>query len=133
MTSPAEPTEPVWIQPQAIQVLHERSLALHGGPSGVRERGLLESALERPQNRFHYEGVNDLIELAATYAVAVSSNHPFIDGNKRAAFQAMTLFLRINGKRLKADQADAARTIFSVAAGDIDIAQLTDWLRTRVV
>jgi len=126
-------TEPVWVRIEALKVLHERSLALHGGPSGVRDEGLLESALERPKNRFHYEGVDDIVELAATYAVAVSSNHPFVDGNKRAAFHAMTLFLRLNGLRLVADQADAARTIFKLAAGELDIPALTEWLRTRVV
>jgi death-on-curing protein len=124
--------EPAWLRSEAIRVLHERSLALHGGPSGVRDEGLLESALERPKNRFHYEGVDDLIELAATYAVAVSGNHPFIDGNKRAAFHAMTLFLRINDKRLAADQADAARTIFRLAAGEIGLPELVAWLRPRV-
>jgi death-on-curing protein len=124
--------EPVWVRGEAIRVLHERSLALHGGPSGVRDEGLLESALERPKNRFHYERVEDLVELAATYAVAVSSNHPFVDGNKRAAFHTMTLFLRANGKRLVADQADAARTIFRLAAGEIDLSELVAWLRPRV-
>lgn len=126
-------SEPVWVHLEALKVLHERSLALHGGPSGVRDAGLLESALERPRNRFHYEGVADIVELAATYAVAISSNHPFADGNKRAAFHAMALFLRLNGLRLKADQADAARTIYRLAAGDFDIPALTDWLRTRIV
>jgi death-on-curing protein len=126
------PAEPVWVRIEAIKVLHERSLALHGGPSGVRDEGLLESALERPKNRFHYDGVSDQIALAATYAVAVSGNHPFVDGNKRAAFHTMTLFLRVNGKRLIADQADAARTIFKLAAGEIGELELTDWLRARV-
>ncbi len=125
--------EPVWVHIEALKVLHERSLALHGGPSGVRDQGLLESALERPKNRFHYEGATDVLELAATYAVAISDNHPFVDGNKRAAFHAMTLFLRLNGLRLKADQADAARTIFKLAAGELDIPALAAWLRTRVV
>jgi death-on-curing protein len=129
MTTPAQP---VWVRIEAIKVLHERSLALHGGPSGVRDEGLLESALERPKNRFHYDGISDLIALAATYAVAVSGNHPFVDGNKRAAFHTMTLFLRVNGKRLVADQADAARTIFKLAAGEIGELELTDWLRSRV-
>jgi death-on-curing protein len=124
--------EPVWVLGQAIKVLHERSLALHGGPSGVRDEGLLESALERPKNRFHYEGVDDLVELAATYAAGVSGNHPFVDGNKRAAFHAMVLFLRVNGLKLVADQADAAKTIFRLAAGEIDIPVLTEWLRSRV-
>ena len=124
--------EPIWVHVEAIRVLHERSLAVHGGPSGVRDSGLLESALERPRNRFVYEGTTDVFELAATYAVAVSGNHPFVDGNKRAAFHAMALFLRLNGLRLKADQADAARTIFKLAAGELDIPALADWLRTRV-
>lgn len=124
--------EPIWVRIEALKVLHERSLAVHGGPSGVREEGLLESALERPKNRFHYEGLVDIIELAATYAVAISGNHPFVDGNKRAAFHAMALFLRLNGLRLRADQADAALTVFKLAAGDLDIPSLTDWLRPRV-
>ncbi|MDG2530464.1 type II toxin-antitoxin system death-on-curing family toxin [Caulobacter endophyticus] len=125
--------EPRWLLMQALVALHERSLALHGGPSGVRDPGLLASALERPKNRFHYENVVDLVELAATYAAAVSGNHPFVDGNKRAAFHAMALFLRVNGLRLVADQADAARTIFRLAAGEIGIPELTDWLRPRVI
>ncbi len=125
--------EPTWVLIQVLKVLHERSLALHGGASGVRDEGLLESALERPANRFHYEGVDDLLDLAATHAVAISSNHPFVDGNKRAAFQAMALFLRLNGLRLKADQADAARMFFRLAAGQVDIPALAEWLRPRVV
>lgn len=125
--------EPKWLRTQSLIVLHERSLALHGGPSGVRDPGLLGSALERPKNRFHYENVVDLVELAATYAAAVSGNHPFVDGNKRAAFHAMTLFLRVNGLRLVADQADAARTIFRLAAGEIGISELAEWLRPHVI
>lgn len=125
--------EPVWVLVQALKVLHERSLALHGGPSGVRDEGLLESALERPANRFHYDGVDDLLDLAATYAVAISSNHPFVDGNKRAAFQAMALFLRLNGLRLQAEQAEAARMFFRLAAGQVEIPALAAWLRSRVV
>jgi death-on-curing protein len=125
--------EPTWLQAEALIVLHNRSLALHGGPEGIRDFGLLESALQRPLNRFHYEGVEDIVDLAATYAAAISGNHPFVDGNKRAAFQAMTLFLRVNGKRLVADQADAALTIMALAAGKLDIDGLAAWLRTRVV
>ena len=124
--------EPTWVRAEALKVLHERSLALHGGPSGVRDEGLLLSALERPKNRYRYEDLGDVVELAASYAAAISGNHPFVDGNKRAAFHAMALFLRLNGLRLKADQADAARTIFQLAAGDLDIPALTAWLRSRV-
>jgi death on curing protein len=121
--------EPVWVLEQSVIILHNRSIALHGGAEGVRDPGLLSSALQRPQNRHHYEGVEDIPELAATYAAAVSANHPFIDGNKRAAFQCMALFLRQNGYRLTASQADAALTILALAAGKMDIQQLSGWVR----
>ena len=121
--------EPVWLEKQALIVLHDRTLALHGGPSGVRDEGLLESALQRPRNRFHYEGETDICILAATYAVGVASNHPFVDGNKRAAFQAMILFLALNGRPLRADKVEAIRTMLSVAASEIGIDDLADWLR----
>ncbi len=121
--------EPVWIQKAAIVALHDRSLALHGGPSGIRDEGLLDSALQRPLNRFHYEGVDDVTALAATYAVGVASNHPFIDGNKRAAYQAMILFLALNGRPLRADKVDAIQTMLNVAAGKIDIEALSGWIR----
>lgn len=112
-------------------VLHARSLALHGGGEGVRDEGLLEGALQRPQNLNYYEGVEDLAVLAATYAVAISENQPFIDGNKRAAFHCLTLFLRLNGKRLKADQAEAALTILSLAAGTLNDTTLANWIRAH--
>lgn len=121
--------EPRWISREAILVLHDRSIALHGGAQGLRDEGLLDSALARPLNRFHYEGETDIHVLAATYPVALASNHPFADGNKRAAFLAAGLFLRLNGWRLTAAQADAARTVLAVAAGDRDLEPLAAWLR----
>lgn len=121
--------EPVWLEQEALTVLHDRTLALHGGPSGVRDEGLLESALQRPRNRFHYEGETDICALAATYAVGIASNHPFVDGNKRTAFQAMILFLALNGRPLRADKVEAIRTMLSVAASEIGIDDLADWLR----
>jgi death-on-curing protein len=124
-------TEPVWIEMEAILALHDRSLALHGGAEGVRDHGLLESALVRPRDRYHYEGVEDVIELGAAYAIALSSNHPFADGDKRAAFLCLTLFLRLNGFRLVASQADAALTMLAVAAGRMDVPALTDWIRSK--
>ena len=123
--------EPAWISKAAILVLHDRSIALHGGASGLRDEGLLESALARPTNRFHYEGQSDLCTLAATYLVAVASNHPFIDGNKRAAFLAAGLFLRKNGLRLTASQSEAAHRVLAVAAEDHDIDALAAWIGTR--
>lgn len=125
-------TEPEWIALPAIVKLHDHSIARHGGAPGLRDVGLLESALARPQNRFAYEGVDDVLELAATYAVAIASNHPFADGNKRAGFAAMLLFLRLNGFALTAGQDDAAGQILSVAAGALDIDGLTAWLRANI-
>ena len=121
--------EPVWLEQEALTVLHDRTLALHGGPSGVRDEGLLESALQRPRNLFHYEGETDICVLAAAYAVGVASNHPFVDGNKRTAYQAMILFLALNGRPLRADKVEAIRTMLAVAAGEIGIEDLADWLR----
>jgi death on curing protein len=125
--------EPRWIAKESLLVLHDRSIALHGGAPGLRDEGLLESAIGRPANRFHYEGVDDVCALAATYLVAIASNHPFADGNKRSAFLAAGLFLRLNGRRLVADQADAARKVLAVAAGERDIDDLADWIRSRSV
>lgn len=114
-------------------MLHDEVLRQTGGASGVRDINLLKSALARPLNRYAYEGVSDLVELAATYAVGIASNHPFIDGNKRAAFMALGLFLDDNGLRLIAEGGDATQAMLAVARGELDIPALTDWLRTRVV
>ncbi|MDR7231613.1 death-on-curing protein [Caulobacter sp. BE264] len=125
--------EPVWMDEELLLKLHEEVLRETGGACGVRDLNLLRSALARPLNRYAYEGVADLIELAATYAVAISGNHPFIDGNKRAAFMALGLFLDDNGLELIAEGDDATQTMLAVAAGELDIPALTEWLRTRVV
>ena len=120
--------EPNWIQMDALLALHDRTISLHGGAEGVLDAGLLESALMRPINLHQYEGVTDLPLLAAVYAHAISSNHPFADGNKRTAFQALALFLRLNGLRLTAGQVDAARTILSLAAGKLSVEDLAGWV-----
>lgn len=121
--------QPFWIEKQAIVSLHDRSLALHGGPGGFRDEGLLEFALQRPQNRFFYEGETSIAVLAATYAVGVASNPPFVDGNKRAAYAALILFLAQNGSPLGGDRVEAINTMLGVAAGEIDIDALADWIR----
>jgi death-on-curing protein len=123
--------EPIWVEKQSIIALHDRSLALHGGPSGIRDEGLLASALQRPANRFFHEGETSIAVLAATYAVGVASNHPFVDGNKRAAYQALILFLSLNGAPLEAQPVDAINTMLGVAAGQIDIDTLTEWIRAN--
>lgn len=124
--------EPVWLDEALILLLHEDILAETGGAAGVRDLGLLKSALARPLNRFAYEGVADLLELAATYAVAIASNHPFIDGNKRSAFMALGLFLDDNDVQLIATDADATAIMLGVARGEVSIRALTGWLAPRV-
>ncbi len=117
-----------WINQQALVTLHDMSLAEHGGASGVRDQGLLESALARPENLAAY-GEPDYAALAASYGVGLAKNHAFVDGNKRAAFLAVGLFLRKNGYRLTASQAEATLTMLAVAAGELDEAAFADWIR----
>ena len=118
----------VWINRAALELLHGESLREHGGAAGLRDEGLLESALARPPNLAHY-GEPDVFDLAASYGVALAKNHPFVDGNKRAAFLSIGLFLYLNGRRLTATQAEATLTMLSVAAGNIDEPALAQWLR----
>ncbi|WP_339913926.1 type II toxin-antitoxin system death-on-curing family toxin [uncultured Brevundimonas sp.] len=125
------PPEPVWLEKDALIALHDRTLALHGGPAGIRDEGLLDSALQRPMHRRLYDNETSLAVLAATYAVGVASNHPFVDGNKRAAWQALILFLALNGAPLEPDPVEAIRTMQAVAAGEIDIDALAAWVRAN--
>ncbi len=117
-----------WIDRLALELLHDESLAEHGGASGLRDEGLLESALARPLNLAVY-GQADVADLAAAYGVGLAKNHPFVDGNKRVAFLAVGLFLALNGWRLVASQADATLTLLAVATGEIDEATFARWLR----
>ncbi len=121
----------VWIDPAVVLAVHEEQLAEHGGAAGVRDVGLLESALARPRNLAHY-GEPDVCELAAAYAFGLARNHPFIDGNKRSAFVATELFLMLNGWQLTATDADCVLVMLSLAAGDIDETPFAAWLRDRV-
>ena len=117
-----------WIDRRAFELLHDESLALHGGASGLRDEGLLESALARPLNLAAY-GNPEVWALAASYGVGLANNRAFVDGNKRAAFLSVGLFLNLNGYRLTAPQADATLTVLAVAAGQMDEAALARWLR----
>ena len=126
-------SEPVWLDKTTLLLLHAAALAEHGGMEGMRDEGLLDSALARPRNLFAYEGTESLARLAAAYAIGISRNHPFLDGNKRAAFIALALFIARNGSRLRADQVDATRTMLRVAAGELDENQLADWIESRTV
>jgi death on curing protein len=117
-----------WVDRRALELLHDESLAEHGGAPGLRDAGLLESALARPLHLAAY-GTPDVHDLAACYGVGVAKNHPFTDGNKRAAFLAVGLFLHLNGWRLTAPQADATLTMLAVAAGQTDETTFARWLR----
>jgi len=121
----------VWIDPAAIVAIHDEQLAEHGGGAGLRDGGLLESALSRPVNLAAY-GEPGIAALAASYAVGIAKNHPFVDGNKRTAFVAMELFLMLNGAVLVADDLSCVLTMLAVAAGDMDEAALADWIRQHI-
>ncbi len=117
----------VWIDSRVIMAIHGEQLAEHGGGTGVRDHGLLESALARPVNLAAYEKP-DAPALAASYAVALAKNHPFVDGNKRTAFVAMELFLELNGFTLNASDVDCVVTMLAVAGGEMTEAELADWI-----
>jgi death-on-curing protein len=125
--------EPRWLRVEDILQLHGEVLTATGGAPGLRDRPLLESAFARPLNAWAYEGVSDLTTLAAIYGVAVAKNHPFVDGNKRAAFMALTLFLDLNWIDLTATNEDATQTMSGVAAGEIGIDALAAWIRANSV
>lgn len=121
-----------WVDKRALLLLHDESLAEHGGAAGIRDEGLLDSALARPLNLDAY-GSPDFAELAASYAIGLAKNHGFVDGNKRAAFLATGLFLYLNGYRLQVSQADATLTMLAVAAGEMNEATFADWLHQHCV
>jgi death on curing protein len=121
-------TEPEWLGTDIVLDIHAEQLAIFGGGDGMRDLGLLESALARPLNKSAY-GETDLAALAAAYAFGIARNHPFVDGNKRAAFGSMIVFLGLNGIDLDVPPQDATAIILEVAAGEIDEDGLARWLR----
>lgn len=118
----------IWIDSAVLLAVHDEQLAEHGGGAGMRDRGLFESAVIRPRQLAHY-GEPDAADLAAAYALGISRNHPFVDGNKRTAFVAAELFLALNGVQLHADDAACVVAMFAVAAGRMDEAAFARWLR----
>jgi death on curing protein len=123
-----EPQEPRWITYDQAIAIHSRQLRRFGGAPGLRDEGMLRSALERPINKWHYEHA-EFAELAAAYAFGLAKNHAFVDGNKRVAFLAMMVFLRTNGVRFAPDPAHATKIIIALAAGEVSEASLTRWVR----
>jgi death on curing protein len=123
----------IWVSDNVVLAIHEAQLAEHGGIAGIRDEGLLASALARPRNLEAYAESPDAASLAAAYAFGISRNHPFLDGNERTAFVVMELFLNLNGWNLKADDAECISTMLALAAGDLSEKSFVAWLRQHVV
>ena len=121
-------SEPVWLTPEIVIAIHEMQLAEHGGPAGIRDMGMLESALGRPQNKFAY-GETDLAVLAAAYGFGVARNHPFIDGNKRTSLMVIYTFLGVNDVEFIVPEAEFATIILDLAAGEVSEDSLARWIR----
>ncbi|NKJ41732.1 death-on-curing protein [Novosphingobium sp. SG720] len=121
----------MWIETELALAIHDRQLAEHGGPMGLRDAAGLESALARARNQWSY-GETDLCQLAAAYAYGLARNHPFTDGNKRTAWVLARLFLALNDVRIVFAPEDAIRAMLALAAGTLDEAELADWFRERL-
>jgi death-on-curing protein len=121
-----------WVHKQALLLLHDESLAEHGGLEGLRDEGLLDSALARPQNLAVYDSSADIAALAAAYGFGLARNHPFADGNKRAAFLSVGLFLSINGWRLATTAAEATQIVLGVASGELEEVAFAAWVRDHL-
>lgn len=121
-------TRPIWIPKSLILEIHTEQIAEHGGTDGIRDDGLLESALARPLNAYAY-GVEDIIALAALYGAGITKNHPFLDGNKRTGFVATELVLASNGYALTASDEEVLAAVLSLASGEWDEDVYADWLR----
>ena len=126
-------TKPIWINLRVVKAFHDRQINEHGGLPGLRDEGLLLSALSWPENAYHYpEQKPDVAELAAAYGFGLAKNHPFNDANKRTALIAMRLFLKLNGYDLAASPEDKYKTIISVAASEISEGELAQWIRENL-
>jgi death-on-curing protein len=122
--------EPIWVRRDVVLAFHDLLLARHGGSTGIRDEGLLDSALGRPLNLFNYEDPS-LFQLSASYAFGLIKNHPFVDGNKRIAFTIAVLFLELNGKKFHASEVDAILNTLALAAGDIEEGEYANWIEAN--
>lgn len=125
--------EPVCIREDVVLGYHDEQITEHGGGTGVRDIGLLQSALARPQNAYHYNQVVAFSKLAACYGFGIAKNHAFVDGNKRTAYVVMRAFLVLNGFDINATREDKYLTMYKVAAGDLAEEQLADWLESKLM
>jgi death on curing protein len=124
--------EPLWIEERDVLPIHDRLIAIHGGATGLRDRGLLQSALARPRQHHTYADRVDIIAMAALYTAGIVRNHPFVDGNKRTGFVVGVLFLELHGFDFKASEEDATQAVLDLAAGNLDEASYDAWLRSNV-
>ena len=124
--------EPRWLTRRVVLALHRLQIEEHGGSHGLRDSGLLDSALARPRQKHIYEPESDLATLAAAYGFGLAKNHAFVDGNKRVAFVAMYVFLALNGHDLNVPEPEVVSVIEGVAASAIDELALADWLRSSM-
>jgi death on curing protein len=125
--------EPVWVPRASIEAAHLDQIRTHGGQPGLRDEGLLESALSRPRNRWRYEPASDLADLAASYGFGLAKNHPFLDGNKRIGFVAANMFLILNGHEIDAPEPQVVDIVLRVADGSLDEAEFAAWIRSVLV
>ncbi|HEV8581023.1 MAG TPA: type II toxin-antitoxin system death-on-curing family toxin [Thermoanaerobaculia bacterium] len=125
--------EPVWVREDVVLAIHRRQLSEHGGGGGVRDPGLLDSALARPKNLLAYSGESDLALLAASYAWGLARNHPFVDGNKRTAYVVCRTFLRLNGRDLDASQEEKYLTFLQLAEDRLTEQDLAAWIRQHLI
>ncbi len=128
----AKRKEPLWLEERDVLAIHDRLLALHGGAAGLRDQGLLQSALARPRQHHAYVRSPDIVEMAALYTAGIVRNHPFVDGNKRTGFVAGVLFLELHGVAFIASEEDSTQAVMALAAGALDEAAYTTWLRANV-
>ena len=129
MSASRKREEPLWIETRDVLAIHDRHLAFHGGAVGLRDSGLLESALARPRHHYAYSESPSIIEMGALYTAGIVRNHPFVDGNKRTGFVVGVLFLELNGFDFRASEADATQAVMGLAAGNLDEAGYATWLQ----
>lgn len=127
------PSEPIWLDRPILEALHVDQITEHGGSLGIRDAGLLESALARPRQKWHYEPGSDLASLAAAYAFGIAKNHPFVDGNKRAALVAAYTFLALNDFELEAPEPEAVTMVLGTADGSLSEEDLASWIRSHLL
>lgn len=124
--------QPIWIEERDALAIHDRLLALHGGAEGLRDRGLLQSALARPQHHYAYTDSPDFVEMAALYTESVVCNYPFVDGNKRTGFVVGILFLELNGFEFNASEEDVIKATLELASGVLHKVQYPRWMRANI-